>query len=331
MAGQLGAAAIQAGAAKDVADMQVKALEKAQKFVYDELDPDKIGAQALAADIDRAKSRLALQGITDPALLATRYAAEEKLLSQVEGLGQGPGQAVADQAAAEALAGTDVATQMKQKLIDSALVELEQGATLPPDVQAEIVKAGLERSGSVSGAATSKGLGGNITREMIGERALALKTERQGKALAMTQAASALEQNRANILGSLFPALKQAQLQEMSASQGALASSAAELPEAGLSGESVANIWMARVGATTQLAQSASEAQAKGALGQAQAWSNAIGGDTRAASNSGTFSSLAGLFKSTPTSAASGSLVDAGSSGLIDTGSAADMAFMAAG
>jgi diguanylate cyclase (GGDEF)-like protein len=55
------------------------------------------------------------------------------------------------------------------------MVEMEAGATLPPDVQAELVKAGLERSGSVSGAAGSPGFGGNIIRKLIGQEALKLQ------------------------------------------------------------------------------------------------------------------------------------------------------------
>lgn len=278
MAGQLGAAAMQADAIEKASETQVKALKEQRDFVFSQLDPTKISGMAKEADIERARSRLALQGSTDPALLAARYAAEGKILEGVEGLGQGPSEAVAGQAAYEALAGGGTSEQMKQRLIDTALDELNAGATLPQDVQAELVRAGLERSGSVSGKATSRGLGGNITREMVGERALALKSERQAKAVALSQAANQLEQSRAQLLQNLFPALKANQLSNISAAQGALASSAAEMPQAGLSGESIANIWMARVGVTNQLAQAQADAAAKNTIGQAQAWSNAIGG-----------------------------------------------------
>jgi hypothetical protein len=278
MAGQIAAASMSADAAKYAADKQIEALEKQRDFVFKNLEPGTIGAEARAADIDRAKSRLALQGAMDPALLKTRYVAQEKMLQDLEGIGRGPSEAVAQQAAVEALSGGDVASQIKQRLIDSALDELNAGATLPSDVQAELVRAGLERSGAVSGAATSRGLGGNISREMVGERALALKSERQGKAIALSQAADALEQNRSALLTSLFPALKANQLANLSAEQSALQTSANELPQSALSGESVANIWLARVGATNQLSQAAADAAARGSMGQAQAWNNAIGG-----------------------------------------------------
>jgi hypothetical protein len=275
--------------------MQINAAEKQKQFVFENLNPDKINPLAKEADIDRARSRLALQGSIDPALLAARYAGSEKLLQGIEGIDTGAGDVVANVAAQEAVQGGDVASQMKQRLIDAAIGEMEAGATLPPDVQAELVKAGLERSGSVSGAATSRGLGGNITREMVGVRALALKDQRQGKAIAMTAAASGLEQSRAQLLSSLFPALKQTQLQNIDAAKTGLAASEAAMPNSGLSGESVANIWLARVGATNKLAQDAADAAAKGTMGAAQAWSGAIGAGTKALTTPSSSSGMSSL------------------------------------
>jgi len=267
--------------------MQIDALEKQRKFVYDELSPTKVNAQATAADVDRAKNRLALQNITDPNLLAARYAAEAKMLKGAEELGGAPSDKAAAAAYGEAMdqGTTGVAAQMKQKLIDAALGELEAGATLPDDVQAELVKAGLERSGTTLGAATSKGMGGNIQRSMVGERALALKAERQARAQQLSQSANALESSRNSLMLSLFPSLQKQQLSNLAASQDVLKSSAAELPPAGLSGESIANIWLARVGATNQLSQSAADAAARGTIGQATAWQQGLGGASQYAAS----------------------------------------------
>jgi hypothetical protein len=283
MAGSIASASIQAGAVKDAANMQIKALERQRDFVFSELDPTKINAMATAADVERAKSRLALQGITDPALLQTRYEAENKLLEQVKGIGAGDAEKVAAQTTEEALAQgeTGVAAQMKQRLVDQAIDELEAGASLPQDVQAELMKAGLERSGMVQGSVQPRGLAGNVARQMIGERGLALKAERQGRAVALTDAAAALEQNRNALLMSLFPNLKNLQTANMGLATGGLSAAEAALPESGLSGESIANLWLARVGATNTLAQSAADAAAKSATGQAQAWSQALGAGTQ--------------------------------------------------
>jgi hypothetical protein len=285
--GSIAGAAIQSSAMKNVAKMQIDALNKQRDFVFKELEPNKINLMASAADIDRAQSQLALQGQLDPDLLRARYAGEAKLLKGVEELGAAPSDVAAQQAFTEAMAQgeTGVAAQMKQKLIDAALSEIEAGATLPNDVQAELARAGLERSGTVLGAATPRGIGGNMARELIGTAALNLKAQRQERAQKLTASASALEDQRNKLMLSLFPELQAQQLNNLNAAGGAVKASAAELAPVGLSGESIANIWLARVGATNQLSQGVADAAAKNAAAQGQIWSGAIGAGTQALGN----------------------------------------------
>ena len=271
--GQVASAAIQASAIKDATQMQVDALEKQRKFVFDQLDPNVIGPQATIGDIQRAQNRLALQGQIDPALLATRYAAEDKQAKFLSALGPGStADTVAQKAASEALTGVPGMQEGKKQLVDQALHELSLGATLPPDIQAEIVKAGLERTGQTQGAAGPQGFGQPILRQLIGQAGLNLQTQRQQKAQQLMSTAQQLEQSRQSILGSLFPNLSSVQLNTMKGVQSALQLSDSLVPEAGLSGSNIANIWLARVGATNQLAQSAANAAAAGGVAQAQAW-----------------------------------------------------------
>lgn len=269
---------MQASAIRAATKMQIDALEKQRQFVFDQLAPSRVNREALQADINRAQSQLALQGVTDPAALATRYASEDKILQQVLGLGSGPADQVAAVAAQEAIAGTPGMNEAKNALVDAALQELRLGATLPPDVQAELVQAGLERSGETVGAATgSRGTSGQLLRQIIGSAGVQLQAQRQERAAALTDAASNLESRRQSILGTLFPNLSSMQLNTLQGAQSALAQSNSMVPEAGLSGSDVANIWLARVGATNQLAQQAANAGAAGSLGQAQAWQTGLG------------------------------------------------------
>lgn len=276
--GTIAGAAMQAAAIENATQMQIDALERQRDFVFEQLDPSRVNREALRADINRAQSQLALQGVTDPAALATRYAAEDQILRQVLGLGAGPADEVAAVAAQEAIAGTPGMNEAKNALVDAALRELRLGATLPPDVQAELVQAGLERSGETVGAATgSRGTSGQILRQVLGSAGIQLQQQRQQQASAMLDAASNLESRRQSILGTLFPNLSSLQLNTLQGAQSALAQSNAMVPEAGLSGSDVANLWLARVGATNQLAQQAANAGAAGALGQAQAWQTGLG------------------------------------------------------
>lgn len=276
-AGSIAAAAIQADAIKSATDAQIDALERQRDFVYKELEPSKVGGQALSADVQRAQGRLALQGVTDPALLAARYAAQNAILQGSQELGTGsPADIVARVAASEAVEGAPRMEEAKNRLIDQAFTELDAGATLPPDVQAEIVKAGLERSGQTVGSASGSGISGTILRKLIGQEGIRLQAERQQRAAALIDEAAKLEQSRQQVLGSLFPNLSAMQLNTLAGQRANLAASQELLPQAGLSGSDVANLWLARVGATNQLASQAANIGMQGGLGAAQAWGQGL-------------------------------------------------------
>lgn len=277
--GSIAAAKMQADAIKKATQMQIDALERQRAFVYSELDPSKIGGAAAAADIDRAEQRLALQSQTDPDLLAARYKAEHAILGDFDALGNPRSDVnkVSEQATQEALKGVPGMQEAKQQLVDAALKELSLGATLPPDVQAELVKSGLETSGMTTGAASPQGFGGQILRQILGTAGVALQKQRQDQAAGLLGQAQNLEQSRQSILGTLFPNLSATQLNTLKAKQGVLEQSNKMVPEVGLGGSDIANLWLARVGATNQLAQSAADAAARGATGQAQAWQTGFG------------------------------------------------------
>lgn len=268
---------MQAEATKDATEAQIKALEKQRDFVFKQLDPAKIGRKARIADTQRAQERLRLQGIIDPMLLQQRYDSQKAISDRLAGLTGDASDRVANVAAEEAIRGTPGLDDIKARLIDSAMEELNAGATLPPDVQAELVQAGLERTGRTTGAATTEGVGGNILRQLIGTAALQLKADRQARATQLSQAAQDMDVKRQAILGSLFPSLAATQLQKLGATQSILGQSNQMVPEAGLGGSDIANLWLARVGATNQLAQSAADVAARGGMGAAQIYGNMLG------------------------------------------------------
>lgn len=276
---------MQANAIEDATEAQIEALERQRQFVFDQLDPQKIGRKARAADVTRAQERLRLQGIVDPELLAQRYQAERLISDRLAGLQGDEADRVASIAAEEAIRGTQGLEDVKTKLIDEAMSELNAGATLPPDVQAELVQAGLEQSGSTTGRASGRGVGGNILRELIGTAALQLKADRQARATQLATAAQEMDVRRQSILGTLFPNLAQKSLSKLGATQSVLQQSNQMVPEAGLGGTDIANLWLARVGAANQLSQSAADVAARGTLGQGQIYGNMLGAAGSAAGN----------------------------------------------
>lgn len=275
--GSIAGAAISASAIREATQRQIEALERQREFVFANLDPAMIGGQAAGQDVRNALARLALQGQIDPALLRIRGTSQNMLEQQLAELGK-PGADVAAQATSEALSGTDTAKQAKQALIDAGIANLQAGATLPPDVQAEFMKAGLEQSGMTTGGASGKGVGGQLLRTVLGTAGVNLQKQREQQASALFQSAQDLESRRQQTLQSLFPSLTANQLQTMAGTTGALGVSESMKPQAGLTGSDVANLWLARVGATNQLAQSAADAQGRAGIATGQIWANAMSG-----------------------------------------------------
>jgi hypothetical protein len=229
----------------------------------------------LAADQARAKNQLALQGEIDPNLLAGRNIATAQMVDELAQNGVISGQ-VAEQATKEVMEGAQ-AVQSKTALIDAAMEHLRQGATLPPDVQAELVQAGLEKSGMATGRSTAQGIGGTMLRTILGQAGINLQFQRQQQAEQLLASASNLEAQRSNVLNNLFPNLSNLQSQNLSRAAGVFSTSEGAMPSAGMSGTDVANIWLARVGAANSLTQQQGNVSANAALAQGQLASNAWG------------------------------------------------------
>lgn len=276
--GSVVSAGITADAIEDATEAQIEALERQRRFVFNQLDPARIGGQATAADMDQIRNRLAAQGLVDPSLLQARYNTSDAILKGAGELGAGSeASKLGALTAKEAVAGVPGMQDVKGRLIDEALKELDAGASLPPDVQAELVKAGLERSGQVTGRSSGQGAGGTVLRELIGTAGLALKAQRQERAAKLAESAQGLEESRQKILGTLFPNLSTVQLGQLAGQQNVLKQVNDMVPEVGLSGHDVANLWLARVGATNQLAQAAADAQARGGMAAAQVFGQGLG------------------------------------------------------
>src|ERR1051326_9111422 len=239
--GQIAGSAIQAGASKDVTQMQLDAIARQQKLVYDSLDPNVIGPQSTAADVLRAQQQLALQGQIDPALLQTRYAAEGGIKNQLDQIlaSNAPADQVAALAAKNALTPTPGLSDVKNKLVDAALADLKAGATLPPDVEAQIVQHGLEQSGMVTAKATAQGVGGTMLRTLFGNAGIQWQAQREAKAANLAGSAQQLDTARSQVLASLFPNLTAQQTAKLAATGSALGSSQAAVPQAGLSGTDI--------------------------------------------------------------------------------------------
>lgn len=275
--GSVAGAAISASATRDAAEKQANALKEARIYNYVNLDPNLINAKAKAADIKRATGQLALQSQIDPNLAAARNLGSAAVAQGASELGNAASDRVAAQAE-ESLVSDARIGELKDQLLKAALNDISSGSTLPPDLQAELVKAGLEKGGAAGVGLNSKSLAGQNTRQLIGERGLALRNERLNRATALTKFASDLEQNRTRLLTDLFPRLQQHQAGNAAMGAGAVSLSQAMMPDAGLSGENISQLWQARVLGTSNLTQQIGNTQASAAASMGNIYGKLAGG-----------------------------------------------------
>lgn len=272
---------ISAGRTEDAVNaattLQVKSLQKVLDNISSQMTSEQIQAIAQKIGGQTAAASLELQRQLDPGLAAARTGGAAAMNTALDRL-MAPNadvQAVQSEAVRQAMTGAAGVPAAVDQLVAQAKQELAAGATLPPDVQAELVKAGLEQSGQVTGGASAQGVGGTMLRTILGSAGLQLKQQRQDQAQKMLQTASNLNAQRQQILSNLFPALATTQLQtglgQLSGAQNAVTTANALMPVSGISGSDAANIWLQRLGATNKAMTDMAQVKASGVLGKAQA------------------------------------------------------------
>lgn len=255
-------------AANDAAKKQSTAIDKMKDYLQTQMDPALVNQKALEADTARAKAQLALQAQIDPALAQQRTTSEQMLSGQLAGIGTSASDQVAALAAQEGSAGVAGLDDLKKQLVAAASQELAAGATLPKDLQAELMQSGLQQAGQVTGGASGAAgsVGSSILSRVLGSAGIQLQAQREAQAASLGTTASSLEAQRQQILQGLFPKLQQQQMQNIQGTAGILSLGQSMLPQAGLTGTQVASDWLARVGAINSLSAQKANVQAQGAL-----------------------------------------------------------------
>lgn len=284
-AGAIASGILNADAIRKATALQSAALADVKNRIQSGLEPDTLQQLATRGDVQRATAQQKLLEQIYPGLAAAQKTAEQSLAEQAGGFGaQSTASKVGEAAAKEALAAPSTAGG-QQQLIDAALAQLKAGATLPPDVEAQLVQAGLESSGMVTQHATGQGIGGQQLRTILGTAGIQLQQQRQAQAATLLTQAQDLETKRQQVLQSLFPNLSQVQLQQAGGAQSIFGTTAGATPQAGLSGTSLANAWLQRIGALNQVTEQAAGVKAQGTLAGAQNWANTIGSLTGTGGN----------------------------------------------
>lgn len=167
-AGAVATASVQKHAADKAASAQKKAVSQQTRLVNKNMDPDRLNNLARRFDEDRAKRRLEFQKEIDPELAKLRELSKKQLL---EGASVPKEQRQSNQLAKqlfEEVKQSDPRIEaLKDSLITGAQKELAAGASLPPEFQAELMRAGLNQ-GSQAGIALDKNNVGGTQARLLG-------------------------------------------------------------------------------------------------------------------------------------------------------------------
>lgn len=279
----VGAIAAGAAVAKGMAEKSAaKKAAGAQSAAYDGvefLDIDKLNDDALAADRKKFTEQFKLQKEGDPTVAAVREKGASNILDSLQ---DDPGaNDLLKQLTQEGQTDSPKRQALIEQLFDSAQSELNAGATLPPEFQAELVRSGLESTGKAG--TTGSGAAGVEARTLLGRAGIDLQAHRREQASNLLTQADQLKQNRAAILANTLGAVNNAKGAQQSFAINGYQIGAAGVPQAGLSGTDVANLNVANTNMKNQVTLGRGNVAANLALANGAATSGMIGGVASAA------------------------------------------------
>ncbi len=278
-------------AAKKGANAQKKAVQSQEKLLK-KLDPGALNNLAQDFDRQRAQNRIALQKEIDPEVGELRDISKKQLLERaLTPASERQSNTLASKLYSEVKTEDPRLVALKNTILERAKSELDAGASLPPEFQGELVRAGLE-NGAQSGVGIGKpAIGGGVAR-LLGAAGIQLEQQRQQSALQLTAAAQDMTNSRINILSSVFPRLRELEAADRNESIANLQLAENMLPESGLSGQEAVNIKIGTSKAKAALLQQ--RANIKAGEAQADAQFNSALAQTAAS----TISSAAGAYGS---------------------------------
>ena len=301
-AGVYGAAAKKSAADK-AATAQNRALTKSERVLEQELNLNKVNDQFLRAERDRLENRKALQEEFDPELARVRKLGAQQILAEAE---KDPNsldssrtvRAIVD----ENLKEDPRLKTLRDNLLTRGIAESTAGATLSPEYQAELVRAGLTKT---AGSGISQGkdqVGGSVAR-VLGEAGIQLQARRDQTAQQIAGTVQGIDATRSSILSSVFPIVS-AQEQNLRV-RGAQNMTFADqmAPEGGLTGKEGANLQIQKGQTLINFKQKRGQIAAQKAIAAGEAKA-AIGSSV--ASGVGTLAGAAGSIYSSYAAASAG-------------------------
>ena len=279
-AGAAGAAYSKKAAADKAAVAQKNALKGQQRILKDELSFERINQAATDADELRAVNRKALQERIDPELAKLRQLGKERLLEEAKR----PNESLESTKVAKTLFEENAVEDprlkaLKDSIIQRAQEDLSAGATLPPEFQSELVRAGVEQGSQAGFKVDRRTVGGSIARA-LGLGGVQLQQAREQQATNLAGAATNLQESRAGILASIFPSIKAAEEERRKNAITDFGIGESTLPESGLTGREAAGIQQNRGNTLLKIRGERGKVSAQQALAAGEANAAYIGAGT---------------------------------------------------
>lgn len=276
MAGAIGGAVAKGDAARKAGNARLDAI-RAMEDINIQTEQD----IARTADKERFAGQLQLQRDVDPTVAAVREAGAKSLLSSIDTAEDQKARDVAGVLASENMQEDPKLVALKAKLLEDAQADLDRGAELPPEFQAELVRSGLETAGSSGFRPGAKGGAARSARTLLGAAGLALKEQRRQSALSSATGVTDMAATRANILSRIVPTLTSLGDATAARAGRAFLTASGAVPEYGLSGSEMVNLDLARINQQNKKQAAIGGINAEKAIAQGQMWSEIIGAGTQ--------------------------------------------------
>jgi hypothetical protein len=275
--GQMVSGIINDRARADAYNTQKKGLAKQKQFLKDNFNPEKLAELSLKYDKGYLQRRLDLQKEYDPELAEVRQLGKEQLLQQIQ---KDPSSLqttkVANQLFKEGIEEKPASAAIRDRFLSEANKELDLGANLPPEYQAELVRAGLTGGSQAGIKADKRTIGGTVSR-LLGGAGIQLQQQRQNQAMNLAGTADQLAQSRQNILSNIFPSVAANEADAARRAGAAFGIGEATMPEGGLTGREVLGLDISQKQGELGLVQQRYDLSAQNKLARGRAMGNIIG------------------------------------------------------
>lgn len=270
-------------AAKKAANMRMAALDQVK-----ELDIPGIQTAAQKADEARFAGSLELQKKVDPAAAEARAKGLEGLVANISGTEDAQSKTALEKALETQNLTADQTAALKQALLENAKTALAQGASLPPEFQAELVRTGLEQSGTAGLTPDRQGASGQTLRKLVGSAGLQLQEQRRQQAIGTVAAVDQSNLNQASILSNLAQSFQGLINSRASRAAGAASVGQSLLPAFGLTGGDVSNLMVANTNLKNNVTLAKGDTLAQKALASGAMKAELVGAAASAVGGLGT-------------------------------------------